>query len=353
MNLSDFHPCPTLVTRTTEVQNPRFPVVDAHNHLMKGFGDWIQRPLSELLDLLDQANVHTYVDLDGCWGEDLFHNHLAYFKEPAPTRFRTFCGVDWTAWPAQENHFGEWAAQKLREHARQGADGLKVWKNFGLRVHDQHGKLVVVDDPRLDPVWAAAGELGLPVTLHLADPVAFFDPLDEYNERWEELQGHPDWHFPSPAFPPFISILEGMARIISRHPGTTFIGAHAGCYPENLGWVSNLLDRCPNFNIDISARIAELGRQPYTARRFFLRHADRILFGTDSSPDPITYRIYARFLETEDEYFSYSDAEIPPQGRWQIYGLNLPDEVLKKVYFNNASRLFKIEPALSDSAPGT
>ena len=344
MELSHFHPCPTLVTRSSEIQYARFPVVDAHNHLMPGFGDWIKRPLSELLDLFDEANVRTYVDLDGCWGEDLFHSHLHYFKEPAPSRFKTFCGVDWNAWPDHGDRFGEWAAQKLREHARQGADGLKVWKNFGLHVRDQHGIRVGVDDPRLDPVWAAAGELGLPVTLHLADPVAFFDPLDENNERWEELQANPDWHFPSPEFPPFHTIVEGMARIISRHPATTFIGAHVGCYPENLGWVGEVMDRCPNFNLDISARIAELGRQPFTARRFFLRYADRILFGTDSSPDLDAYHIYARFLETEDEYFNYSSAEVPPQGRWCIYGLNLSDDVLKKVYFDNAARLLNIAP---------
>jgi predicted TIM-barrel fold metal-dependent hydrolase len=344
MDLSNFRPRPTLVTQSTDIQRPRFPLVDAHNHLKEGFGNWIQRPLSELLDLFDQANVHTYVDLDGCWGEDLFHSHLRYFKEPAPARFKTFCGIDWNAWPAYGDRFGEWAAQKLREHARQGADGLKVWKNFGLHVRDQHGSRVAVDDPRLDPVWAAAGEEGLPVTLHLADPVAFFDPLNEFNERWEELQSHPDWHFPSPAFPAFHTIVEGMARIIIRHPHTTFIGAHVGCYPENLGWVGDVMDRCPNFNIDISARIAELGRQPFTTRRFFLRYADRILFGTDSSPDLQSYRIYARFLETEDEYFNYSSSELPSQGRWCIYGLNLPDEVLKKVYFGNAARLLKIIP---------
>jgi hypothetical protein len=128
MDLSNYRPLPTLVTHATEIQYPRFAVVDAHNHLMEGFGDWIHRPLSELLDLLDQANVHTYVDLDGCWAEELFHSHLRYFKEPAPTRFKTFCGIDWNAWPDYGDHLGDWAAQKLREHVRQGADGLKVWK---------------------------------------------------------------------------------------------------------------------------------------------------------------------------------------------------------------------------------
>ncbi len=342
MLLSDFHPSPALVTRVTAIDRPRFPAIDAHDHLRPGFGDWIKRPLDDLLDLLDRANVRAFVDLDGCWGEDLFHSHLDYFKAPAPDRFRTFCGVDWSRWPEHGDAFGEWAAGKLREHARQGADGLKVWKDFGLHVRDQRGTRVAVDDPRLDAVWATAGELGLPVTVHVAAPVAFFDPLGPTNERWEELQSHPDWHFPSPPFPPFLTIVDAMANVMRRHPQTTFIGAHVGCYAENLGWVAALLDECPNFFIDISARIAELGRQPYTSRRFFTRYADRILFGTDASPILAFYGLYARFLESDDEYFNYGPEPTPAQGRWQIYGLSLPDDVLRKVYFSNAAKLFKI-----------
>lgn len=344
MQLEQFLPRPALVTKTTAVQKPRFPVIDCHNHLSNIFGgdsiDWARRPLPELLDLLDQCGLRGFVDLDGMWGEDLFHSHLKAFKEPAPERFRVFCGIDWQAWPKHGDHFGEWAAQELRKHARQGADGLKVWKDLGLQVRDHTGARVAVDDARLEPIWATAGELGLPITLHLADPAAFFEPLDARNERWEELQAHPDWQFPSPPFPAFLSILEGMARVIRRHPQTTFIGAHAGCYAENLAWVGQLMERCPNFYIDISARIAELGRQPYTARRFFIQHAGRILFGLDHAPDPRLYRLHYRFLETEDEYFPYSLAERPPQGRWAIYGLYLPDEVLEQVYSGNAVRLF-------------
>jgi predicted TIM-barrel fold metal-dependent hydrolase len=169
--------------------------------------------------------------------------------------------------------------------------------------------------------------------------VAFFDPIDETNERWEELGNHADWAFTSPPFPPFLYIVEGLAAIVARHPHTTFIGAHVGCYAENLAWVGALLDRCPNFFVDISARIGELGRQPYTARRFFLRYADRILFGSDMGPYPEAYRITYRFLETDDEYFNYNAAPIPMQGRWHVHGLYLPDEVLEKVYFRNAERV--------------
>jgi predicted TIM-barrel fold metal-dependent hydrolase len=340
MLLENFRPRSALVTKVTSVERPRFPVVDAHNHLAEPFGGgWDKRPLPELLDLLDQARVRTYVDLDGGWGEEILNAHLDYFKEPAPERFQVFGGVNWNAWAEQGEHFPEWAAGRLREQARRGAQGLKIWKGFGLQVRDHQGQLVHVDDPRLDPIWQMAGELGLPVMIHVADPVAFFWPLDETNERWEELHAHPDWHFPSPPYPSFESILEGLASLVRRHPGTTFIGAHVGCYAENLAFVGDMLERCSNFYVDISARVGELGRQPYAARRFFMKYADRILFGSDFGPDLATYRIYYRFLEADDEYFNYNDAEMPQQGRFFAYSLFLPDEVLEKVYARNAERV--------------
>jgi predicted TIM-barrel fold metal-dependent hydrolase len=343
MLLTDFKPRAQLVTRTTRVTQPRYPVIDAHNHLAEPFGGgWDQRPVSELLDVLDAAGVRAYVDLDGGWGEAILHRHLDHFKSAAPERFRIFGGVDWSQWPEHGDRFGEWAARRLRAQARRGAEGLKIWKPFGLQVCDQHGRRVAVDEPRLDPLWATAGELGLPVMIHVADPVAFFDPIDAHNERWEELGEHPDWSFPSPPYPPFLTIMHALASLIARHPGTTFIGAHVGCYAENLAWVGDVLERCPNFYVDISARLGELGRQPYTARRFFLQHADRILFGADSGPHLESYRLYYRFLETDDEYFNYNVNETPQQGRWYAYGLYLPDDVLKKVYFENAQRIFNL-----------
>jgi predicted TIM-barrel fold metal-dependent hydrolase len=222
---------------------------------------------------------------------------------------------------------------------QRGAQGLKIWKVLGLHVRDQHGELVPVDDPRLDPVWDTAGELGIPVLIHIADPVAFFDPLTPENERYEEISRHPDWAFSGAEFPPFGALIEQFERLIAGHPGTTFIGAHVGCYPENLGWVGHMLESYTHFNIDFSARIAELGRQPYRARRLFLRFPDRILFGTDTAPNLDYYHIYYRFLESDDEYFDYEPGEIPGQGRWQIYGLHLPDEVLEQVYYRNAERI--------------
>ena len=340
MLLTDYRPRPALVTKTTFVAQPRFSVIDAHNHLAAPFGGgWDQRPISQLLDVLDAARVRRYVDLDGGWGEDILHRHLDTLKAAAPERFSMFGGVDWSAWPEQGDGFGEWAAGRLRAQAARGAEGLKVWKGFGLNVRDEHAALVSVDDARLDPIWDTAAELRLPVLIHVADPVAFFDPVDARNERWEELHAHPDWQFPSPPHPAFASIMTALASLVARHPRTTFIGAHVGCYAENLGWVAEVLDRCPNFYVDFAARIGELGRQPYAARRFFIEYADRIVFGTDVGPDLDTYRIYYRFLETDDEYFRYDTGEVPAQGRWNIHGLYLPEAVLAKVYALNAERI--------------
>jgi len=340
MELENFRPQSKLVTKITLVEIPRFPAIDAHNHLAEPFGGgWDQKPLQQLLDLLDQAGIRMYVDLDGGWGEDILNTHLDNFKAPAPERFKIFGGVDWSKWTELGDGFPEWAARRLRVQKERGAEGLKVWKEFGLHVKDHYGELVKVDDPRLVPIWETAGELGLPVLIHVADPAAFFDPIDETNERWEELQVHPDWAFTSPPFPPFLSILNGLESLVTRHPSTIFIGAHVGCYAENLAWVGALLDRCPNFYVDIAARLGELGRQPYTARKFLLKYADRVLFGSDMGPYPEVYRVIYRFLETDDEYFNYNAAPIPMQGRWHIHGLYLPDDVLEKVYFRNAERI--------------
>jgi predicted TIM-barrel fold metal-dependent hydrolase len=338
--LTDYMPESKLIVKETPVMQPRFPVIDAHNHLGDVLGlDWPDRPVQELLDALDEAHVKVYVDLDGGWGEDILNQHLDHFKAAAPERFCVFGGVDFFKWEEHGDKFGEWAARQFRAQVARGAQGLKIWKPFGLSVRDHRGELVAVDDVRLDPVWETVAELNVPVLMHVADPVAFFDPISNTNERYEELHAHPDWHFPSPPYPPFLKIMDDMASLIRRHPKTTFIGAHVGCYSENLAWVSQLMDDCPNFYVDISARISELGRQPYTARRFFLDYPDRILFGSDFGPDLALYCKYFRFLETDDEYFAYDTAPTPLQGRWYIYGVYLPDDVLEKVYYRNAERV--------------
>jgi hypothetical protein len=340
MELSKFCPQSKLVVKQTLLEQPKFSVIDAHNHLAEPFGGgWDQKPVSALLDQLDQANITHYVDLDGGWGEDILQRHLDTIKALAPERFSVFGGVNWQQWPLLGDRFSEYASGRLRAQKKWGASGLKIWKGFGLEVKDPQGELAKIDDPRLAPIWQTCAELDLPVTIHIADPVAFFDPVDEFNERWEELGMHPDWAFTSPPYPSFASILEAFANLVRQNPGTTFIGAHVGCYAENLAWVSRLLDECPNFNVDISARIGELGRQPYSARKFFLQYSNRILFGLDLGPDVPSYRISYRFLESDDEYFNYNTGSTPLQGRWYIYGLNLPEDVLLKVYRSNAERL--------------
>ncbi len=343
MLLENFRPKACLVTECTRVLKPRYPGIDAHNHLGEEFGGgWIHRPVEELIDVLDEAGISRYLDLDGGWGEAILAAHLEKFKQPYPERFLMFGGVDWQQWKARGNQFPAWAATRMVTQKVIGAQGLKIWKNFGLKVVDQHGDRVEIDDARLDPIWDMAAVLNMPVMIHVADPVAFFDPLDETNERWEEMNTHPDWQFPSPPNPPFTHLMDGLANLVKRHPQTTFIGAHVGCYAENLGWVGGLLDQCPNFYVDISARIGELGRQPYRARQFFIEHADRILFGSDFGPDLEEYRLAYRFLETDDEYFNYNTEECPKQGRWYVYGLHLPEDVLRKVYYANAEKVLNI-----------
>jgi predicted TIM-barrel fold metal-dependent hydrolase len=340
LRLADFAPRPTLVVEQHEVRRARFPAIDAHNHLGRWLsrdGGWVARDVPELLRVLDACNSTAVINLDGMWGDDLEAN-LDRYDRAYPDRFITFAQVDWDV--VTQPDFGARMARQLEDSVRRGARGLKVWKTLGLRYRDAQGRLIPVDDERLFDLWEAVAERHVPVLIHIADPVAFFQPLDRFNERWEELHGHPDWHFYGPAFPSFETLIEQFEHLVARHPRTTFIGAHVGCYPENLGWVGRMMDTYPNFHVDISARLAELGRQPYSSRRLFERHPDRIVFGLDSYPPTAdAYAPYFRFLETADEYFPYSSHGIGIQGRWNVYGIDLPDEVLRQVYHDTAARL--------------
>lgn len=338
--LRAFRPRASVRVPAHDVPRARFPVVDAHNHLGRWLtrdGRWAAADVGALLADMDSCNVEAVVNLDGRWG-DVLEANLDRYDRVHPGRFATFCHLDWST--LSEPGWPERLEDGLRTAASAGAKGVKIWKDLGLQLRDERGELLLPDDERLAPVWVTAAELRLPVVIHIADPVAFFDPVDARNERLEELLVHPEWSFADPRFPRFERLIDALETVVASHPATTFIGAHVGCFAEDLTWVGRMLSTYPNFQVDIAARIAELGRQPRAARRLFMQHADRVLFGLDLfPPDPAEYAIHFRFLETEDEYFDYSTEEVPPEGRWTISGLGLPDEVLRKVYGANARRL--------------
>jgi len=314
------------------------PAVDVHNHLGRWHGgDWSTPDVGALIEVMDACNVATIVNLDGGWELELDDN-LDRYDRAHPGRFLTFCRLDWSL--TREPGWGDQLGRSLRDSAERGAGGVKLWKDIGLRLQDEHGELFFLDDARLEPVWEAAAETGTPILVHTADPAAFFRPLDERNERLEELLAHPDWHFHGDEFPSIERLLTALENAVSAHPEVTFIGAHVGCYAEDLSWVDRMLTAYPNFNVDIAARIAELGRQPRAARRLVLAHPTRVLLGTDAFPPRgEDYATYLRFLATDDEYFPYSDEVPPGSGRWTISGLDLPTAVLELVLAGNARRL--------------
>jgi Amidohydrolase len=351
--LAEFQPKSMLHVEETRVERARFPVIDVHTHISpRGRSPRPGVPPAQLVTVMDAVNVRTMVNVTGGWGEDLVRT-IANFDRAFPKRFVTMTEPAWAR--AGEAGYAAWQADEVAKAKAAGAVGLKVLKTLGLYLRDggPNGPLVRVDDPRFDPMWDACGRLGLPVAIHVGDPEAFFLPIDRFNERYEELSAHPDWSFHGKDFPAFKDILDARDRVFAKHPKTTFVALHVGHWAENLKAVGEMLDQFPNVQVELGARIGELGRQPRTSRRFFDRYQDRILFGTDAiplgteTPQQIfgedLYRIYYRFLETEDEYFDYAPAPVPPQGRWRIYGLGLPEAILRKVYHENAERVLGLK----------
>lgn len=348
--LKDYEPRPTIVVDSHLVERPKFPAVDAHNHL--GFrtdafgyardGETGRPDASALIDVMDRCDIRAMANLTGWWG-DVLRRQIDRYEGAYPGRFYTFASVDWLR--SAEPGFGEWAARQIEESVRAGARGFKVFKGLGLKAKGADGKLLSPDDERLDPIWAKAGELGVPVLVHLADPAAFFEPLDRHNESYLALRRSPEWHFYGPGIPSFLELVEAGIRVIARHPKTTFITAHTGWYSENLRFVGErMLDLLPNMYTDFSARPNWLGQQPHSARKFFVKYQDRILFGTDSTPSAETYQHFFRFLETDDDHFS----AYPGRPGYFISALNLPDEALEKIYHLNAERVI---PGLGPFGP--
>lgn len=345
LRLVDWTPRSRLSVAETRVARARVPAVDVHNHLGRWLTDgaWCTPDVPALLATMDATGLETVVNLDGLWGEELDAN-LDRYDRAHPGRFLTFAHVDWTLLAQPD---GERLVQdQLRDSAARGARGVKVWKSLGLDVRDERGELVLPDDPRVVRTLALAGDLGLPVLIHVADPRAFFDPLDATNERLDELVACPGWSFADRTrFPSFERLLDALEALLSSTPGTQYIGAHVGCVAEDLDHVERLLTVAPNLVVDIAGRLAELGRQPRRFRRLVLDHPDRVLFGTDAYPlDAEQVEVYLRFLETDDEAFDYSPGSaVPPQGRWTVSGVHLPDDVLRAVYRDNARRVLGLD----------
>ena len=340
-----------LVSDDHTPQRARFPVIDAHNHLCAAW-----ETIDKVVEVMDAVGVACYCDLTSNvnfqWADggylfnpgnigDFFAKTVAHH----PHRFYGFTMAT-LARPANEPLLSDYGAfveetvNVLRDHVARGARGLKVLKELGLRCRDNDGNLIHVDDERLAPVWDEASRLGIPVLMHQSDPRGFFEPVTPDNEHYDSLQKYPSWSFCDPKFPHKAEMIERRDRLVGNHPDTTFLLPHVANYAEDLAYVGRLLDENPNVFIDFSARCDELGRRPYTAREFLIRYQDRVCFGTDMPVSVEMYRFYFRFLETYDEYL------IPPdydgtfdRHRWRVHGLGLPDDVLRKIYFENALNL--------------
>jgi predicted TIM-barrel fold metal-dependent hydrolase len=361
LDISEYAPKSMLRVQETMVARSKFPAIDIHTHLSwarhseKGVSLSAERdypaPPEELLKVMDRKNIRAMVNLTGGFDQGLAEAVRKYDRA-MPDRFYTFAEPAYSR--LKEPNYPKLQAEAIERAHRDGAKGLKILKTLGLYLRENitSGALIKIDDPRFDPLWDTCGQLNMPVAIHVSDPVAFFAPTDRFNERYEELNNHPDWSFHGGDFPSNNELLAARNRVITRHPKTQFIVLHVGNFSEDLQNVSENLDRFPNMAVDTAARIGELGRQPRTSRKFFEKYQDRILFGTDATPhgdefpqqvfNDKLYEIYYRFLETDDEYFDYAPAEIPPQGRWRIYGIQLPDSILRKVYNGNAARLLNL-----------
>ncbi len=359
--LANYQPQSMLHLKETQVARARYPVIDFHTHLtfsahvVNGVSLGAERTVAgqpqELLPIMERRNILALTNLTGGFGAGL-QSTVAQYDSRFPTRFYTFTEPSYNLF--QQSNYPQLQADAIHAAHQSGARGLKILKTLGLYLRQQTttGELVKVDDRRFDPMWEACAGLQIPVAIHVSDPLAFFKPTNRFNERYEELNNHPDWSYFGAGFPSNAEILEARNRVFARHPRTNFVALHVGNFAENLDDVSENLDRFPNMHVDIAARLNELGRQPRAARKFFDKYQDRIVFGTDATPhgdkfpqqvfNDSLYEIYFRFLETDDEYFDYAPAPIPPQGRWKISGIDLPDGILHKVYNQNADRLLRV-----------
>jgi uncharacterized protein len=334
MSFEEYDPPSSLVVPEHRVLRAKYPFIDVHSH--QSLGANYERLSKEM----DAMNMRVMVNLSGRTG-DALASALRNAQTTAPGRFVFFANLQFSG--IDEPTWGQNAAAQLERDVKAGARGLKIFKNLGLDLKDRSGKRVPVDDPRIDPVWRKAGELGIPVLIHTAEPRQFFDPHDKNNERWLELKERPERARPPGEYPAWETIIAEQHRLFRKHPRTIFINAHLGWLGGDLAHLGALMDSLPNMYTEIGAVLAELGRQPRFARQFLVKYQDRVLFGKDSY-QPDEYHTYFRTLETADEYFPYYRRR---HAFWRMYGLDLPDEVLKKIYYRNALRII---PGLDASA---
>jgi predicted TIM-barrel fold metal-dependent hydrolase len=329
MDIEEYEPVSSLKVPQHPLSRARYPFVDVHSH------QWLMpiQDLDKLVREMDALNMGVMVNLSGFRGQ-LLSWSLANVQKHHARRFLVFVNLDFEK--AGDPEWPKEALAQLDQAVRQGAAGLKVYKSLGLTDRDKSGKRIPVDDPRLDPIWQRCGELGIPVLIHSGEPSPFWLPKDRRNERWLELKQEPDRYRPADRFPPYETILAEQHRVFRKHPKTRFIDAHLGWLGNDLARLGALLDELPNVYTEIGAVLAELGRQPRTAREWMIRYQDRILFGKDTYV-PSEYHTYFRVLETADEYFDYYRKR---HAHWKMYGLDLPDAVLRKIYYGNALKLF-------------
>ena len=343
--LSDYQPKSSLVVNNKNILKAKYPVIDMHFHL-----DSMEKTNREdLIKAMDACGVKTIMHLVD--PPKALEKYIRDFKDKYPNRFILFGSFNLHEIGdsnKKESNFARSQIAILENAVKMGVQGVKVYKSFGLRIKDKTNRLVAIDDPRYDPIWDKAAELGVPVMIHVGDPTPFFTPTDRFNERYEELRDHPEISCYGPQFPAKESLLSQAENLIKKHPKTKFIMAHMGMSAENLAYLSRLMDTYPNYYVDTASVLHEIGRQPYSARRFFIKYQDRIIFGSDGGygldpkglwPAERFYRTYFEFFETGNEYFEYPIYGTYNQGRWRIYGIDLPDEVLEKIYHKNAEKL--------------
>ncbi len=335
LSFEEYNPISTLIVSENQVLKAKFPFIDIHGHQYR----MPEQDLSPVIAAMDTLNMGIMVNLSGRSGNQLIQS-VKNIKDHYPNRFVVFANIDFDG--VGTKGWTENAVNQLEIDIKNGARGLKIYKSLGMRYKDSDGKRLTIDDVRLDAIWAKCGELGVPVLIHAADPKSFWDDFDGDNERWLELKTHPRRKRSDTDPASWEMIIEEQHQIFKKHPKTIFVNAHMGWYANNLGKLSELMDAMPNMNVEIGAIIAELGRQPRTAKRFFEKYQDRILFGKDSWK-PEEFPTYFRILESDDEYFPYHKKY---HAFWAMYGLDLSDEVLKKVYYKNALR---IVPGLDSS----